>query len=395
MNSKVNFVADRIIQDKAYPALAQHSARPYTPGWREFGAHYPFTVPVDLHDHCVQHRYPYQIDTLDKFTPGGFYTIAPMFFDHTVDYIGLLPDSVKHLAKQNQVTLLFYYDEGDNPYQIKIRLDQLCINHNLPTTIYRFISANSAATNISGFEYFASDELLYWQRNQKIPATPVITGARPYNFTILSRTHKWWRATVMAHLQRSGILNQSIWSYGMTSIDDRPKDNPIEIDSFDQLRADTERFIANAPYTCDGLTAIEHNDHHLHIAEHYTTSYCNIVVETHFDADGSGGTFLTEKTFKPIKHGQPFVIIGPPGSLKQLREMGYCTFDQAIDNSYDLITNSTDRWRSILHTIQQLQQQDLSKWFESCRAEIEHNQQLFLASKYNRLNTLFERLHND
>jgi hypothetical protein len=395
MNSKVNFVADRIIQDKAYPALAQHSARPYTPDWREFGAHYPFTVPVDLHDHCAQHHYPYQIDTLNNFTPGSFYTIAPMFFDHTIDYIGLLPDSVKQLAKQNQLTLLFYYDEGDNPYQIKLRLDQLCINHNLPTTIYRFISANSAAINIPGFEYFASDELLYWQRNQKIPPTPVIAGPRPYNFTILSRTHKWWRATVMTHLHRSGILDQSIWSYGMTSIDDRPEDNPIEIDSFNQLRADIEKFIANAPYTCDMLTTNEHNDHHLHIAEHYTDSYCNIVLETHFDADGSGGTFLTEKTFKPIKHGQPFVIVGPPGSLKQLRDMGYCTFDQAIDNSYDLITNSTDRWRSILNTIQKLQQQDLSKWFESCRAEIEHNQQLFLASKYNRLNSLFERLHND
>jgi hypothetical protein len=47
------------------------------------------------------------------------------------------------------------------------------------------------------------------------------------------------------------------------------------------------------------------------------------VFETHFDADQSGGAFLTEKTFKPIKHGQLFFIAGLLAVYKVLRDQGY------------------------------------------------------------------------
>jgi hypothetical protein len=115
-------------------------------------------------------------------------------------------------------------------------------------------------------------------------------------------------------------------------------------------------------------------------------------METHFDADQSGGAFLTEKTFKPIKHGQPFVIVGAPGSLQALRDLGYRTFDHAVDNRYDLETDNTQRWNLILHAVKQIQQQDPDKWFASCLDDLCHNQQLFLSSKQPRLNMLYNTL---
>jgi hypothetical protein len=115
-------------------------------------------------------------------------------------------------------------------------------------------------------------------------------------------------------------------------------------------------------------------------------------METHFDADQSGGAFLTEKTFKPIKHGQPFVIVGAPGSLQALRDLGYRTFDHAIDNSYDLETNNTRRWQLILKTIENIRTQDPDTWFGACLEDIRHNQQHFLSSKHTRLNTLYDKL---
>jgi hypothetical protein len=115
-------------------------------------------------------------------------------------------------------------------------------------------------------------------------------------------------------------------------------------------------------------------------------------METHFDADQSGGAFLTEKTFKPIKHGQPFVIVGAPGSLKALRALGYRTFDHAIDNSYDLETDNTRRWQMTLNAIQKIQEQDPDQWFSSCLDDILYNQQHFLRSKKDRLNNLYDKL---
>jgi len=384
MNLKFNFKADAVLRGKAYPSLAEWIANPYTKEWREFQYHWPYTVPCELHEHCATHGFPYTISS----SAGDFYTIGLGFFNFDIDYFALIPLEIL----ESRILILFYYHEGDNPYQIKQRLDSLCNQHGLPTTCYRFVSGNTAADHISGFHWFPDHELLYWHRNRSVAVPEISTGIRPYDFTLLSRTHKWWRATVVVDLHRSGLLECSLWSYNTVDIGDRLEDNPIEIDQFDQLRTDLQTFLAGAPYTCDHLTADDHNNHHVAEIGHYTNSYCNIVLETHFDADGSGGAFLTEKTFKPIKFGQPFVIVGAPGSLQALRDLGYRTFDHAIDNSYDLELNNTKRWIQIKSAVAQIKQQDMAQWFASCIDDARHNQQVFLSSKYNRLNSLLERL---
>jgi hypothetical protein len=389
MDYKFKFSADSILRNKAYPALAEWQATPYTPEWRQFRYYWPYTVPCELHEHCATHNFPHHIHTLTTCQgPENFYTIGLGFFDFSIDYFSLVPKQVF----ENRMTVLFYYHEGDNPRRIKNRLDQLCQYHELDVNCYRFVSGNTAADAVDNFVWFPDHELLYWHRNRDVDASVIHTNARPWQFTVLNRTHKWWRATVMSDLQRSGILDVSQWSYNTELlIGDNPADNPIEIDTLG-LKDHVESFITNGPYACDDLTVAQHNDHHLHVPEHYTQSYCHVVIETHFDADQSGGAFLTEKTFKPIKHGQPFVIVGAPGSLQALRELGYRTFDHVIDNSYDTEIDNTRRWQKALQAIQQIQAQNPAAWFQSCLDDVQHNQQHFLKSKQDRLNTLYDKL---
>jgi hypothetical protein len=386
VDSQFRFVTDRIVKDKIYPALAQWEAAPYTTSWRLFAKNWPNTIPLELLEHCRTHNYPCSIAA----TGPGFYAIGIGFFNFDVDYFKLIPDWVY----KNNNTVLFYYHEGDNPYRIKQRLDELCVKHKLPVNCYRFISGNTAADNIPGFIYFPDHELLYWHRSQHIKPGPVNLNTRSKEFTALSRTHKWWRATVMTDLVRNGVSINSYWSYNTgTVLAESPGDNPIEVDLL-SIQSDIDEFLKGAPYTCDFQTSDQHNDHSQIESVHYSNSYCNIVLETHYDADQSGGAFLTEKTFKPIKYGQPFVIVGAPGSLAALRKLGYRTFDHAINNSYDTIQNNTQRWQQTLYAIQQLQQQDMHSWFQNCIPDIQHNQQLFLSSKYTRLNSLLERLND-
>jgi hypothetical protein len=389
MTYEFNFVADAVLRDKAYPALTEWPARPYTDEWRQFGLHWPYTVPCDLHEHCATHNHAYQLRTI-KNCQGkkNFYCIGLGFFDFSIDYFALVPKEVF----DREFTILFYYDEGDNPKRIKQRLDALCVKHKLSTDCYRFISANTVAGHVDNFVYFPCDELLYWHRNKESPALAVHTSRRPCHFTLLSRTHKWWRATVVADLHQHKILDSSMWSYNTNlPLNDDLNDNPIQVDTLGLTNV-LAQFVGNGPYTCDQLTTEQHNDHHITVPEHYTQSYCNIVLETHFDADQSGGAFLNEKTFKPIKHGQPFVIAGGPGSLQALRDLGYRTFDHAIDNSYDLELDNTQRWLKLLRAIQQIKSQDMHTWFLQCIDDIKHNQQLFLNSKKDRLNTLYDKL---
>lgn len=63
---------------------------------------------------------------------------------------------------------------------------------------------------------------------------------------------------------------------------------------------------------------------------------------------------LTEKTFKPIAMGMPFVIVGTQGSLKYLRSYGFKTFGDFWDESYDDIADDNERIAAIAKTLADL-----------------------------------------
>jgi len=389
---ELNLIADRIVKGKLYPAFARHQAEPYTPGWREFENHWPCTVPFRPQEYCEYHKVKLNIYGLtDTWPADAFYPIGLGFFNFEIDYFELLPQRVFTELWHSHIRILFYYHEGDNPERIKQRLDSLVKQHQLPEHCYVFVSGNSSAGDLEDFAYFADFELWYWHRNHATAPLPVHNQPRERDFTALNRLHKSWRATAMADLLQHHVLDNSYWSY-CESGELVDSDNPIEIDSFDQLRSATEQFLKSAPYVSDELNQAERNNHANVVSKYFVNSYCHIVLETHFDADQSGGAFLTEKTFKPIKHGQLFFIAGPAGSLQILRDLGYRVFDNVLDNTYDRIENNTERWRRLCAAIKESQHR-LADRFAIVHEDIKHNQQLFAAAKTARLNILLEQIN--
>ena len=388
----LNLIADRIIKGRIYPALARHQAVPYTQAWREFGQHWPHTIPIPLEEYCNYHGINLNIYSINDELPACvFYPVGLEFFDFSIDYFELLNSEIRKKLREEQIRVLFYYYEGDNPARIKIRLDVLAEDHLLPPDCYVFVSANSAANKIPRFVAFQDSELWYWQRNHSLPALKIHREPRERDFTVLNRLHKSWRALAMADLKNLDLLDNSYWSYCEPGVFD-DAECPIEIDAIAGLRTATEEFLRSAPYISDELDYDQRNDHSTLVPKYHVNSYCNIVMETHFDADQSGGVFLTEKTFKPIKHGQMFFIAGPAGSLQVLRDLGYRVFDSVLDNSYDLESDHTQRWMALTRSIYFAQPQ-LPEFFELCRADIEHNQQLFQSSKTDRLTTLIKEIN--
>ena len=388
----LNLVADRVIKGRIYPALARHAAYPYTQGWREFGQHWPHTIPIRLQEYCDHHGVKLNVTNVDSEWPSNaFYPVGLSFFDFGIDYFELMPERIRTGLFFDHVRVLFYYHEGDNPWHIKTRLDELCTKHNLKNDCYRFVSANTAARDIPGFVYFTDFELWYYQRNQASPPLKICHEPRERDFTVLNRLHKSWRALAMTDLKNLDLLNNSYWSYCESGVFD-DAECPIEIDAIAGLRVATEEFLRTAPYISDELDHDQRNDHSILVPKYHVNSYCNIVMETHFDADQSSGAFLTEKTFKPIKHGQMFFVAGPAGSLQVLRDLGYRVFDSVLNNSYDLETDHTQRWMALTRSIY-FAQSELPDLFEQCRSDIEHNQQLFQAVKTERLNTLIKEIN--
>lgn len=389
----INFCYDQLAAPNVgYPNLAIWKAKPYTPEWRQFDSHWPRTVPLRLTMYLDSAHIEYGVYTVNDAPAGSWYPIAFSWFDFTCDYFSMLSmDLVTRIVKK-EIKLLFYYHEGDNPKRIEEHLHWSQFGRLLPRDCYHFVSANSAADAVNFSTYFSEHEFFFRHVNRKQRPLDNPTDYI-YEFTVLNRTHKWWRASIMTDLLHYKVLDKSQWSYHSDcTIDEDYNDNPIEVDCDDTWRERMHKFVLGGPYTCDELNLQKQNDHHWVNTDLYTQSYFQIVIETHFDADQSTGTFITEKTWKPIKYGQPFVIVGPPGTLAALRTAGYRVFDHVLDNTYDTIENNTDRWIAIRNLLVSMKQQGVSDLFIKCREDILHNQQMFESRTVDPLNTLLEKL---
>jgi len=85
---------------------------------------------------------------------------------------------------------------------------------------------------------------------------------------------------------------------------------------------------------------------------------------------------LTEKTFKPIALGMPFIITGTMGSLEYLRSYGFKTFSSVWDESYDQEPDDVlraEKLAKLLKSIDQLSEKHKQLLFEQTWPIIKHN----------------------
>ena len=83
----------------------------------------------------------------------------------------------------------------------------------------------------------------------------------------------------------------------------------------------------------------------------YAACGIEIVLETLFD---DSRWHLTEKTLRPIACGKPFLLAATPGSLQYLRNYGFETFADVIDESYDTIADGAARLDAIIQEMKRI-----------------------------------------
>ncbi len=103
-------------------------------------------------------------------------------------------------------------------------------------------------------------------------------------------------------------------------------------------------------------------------------SFVNLVTETRFS---SPMPCFNEKTLKPISVFRPFIMLGPPGTLKLLKELGFKTFDKWWDESYDAITDHNKRFETVYNLVKEIlkkNKEDLSSMLNEMSEILIHNQ---------------------
>ena len=77
-------------------------------------------------------------------------------------------------------------------------------------------------------------------------------------------------------------------------------------------------------------------------------------IEVITETDEYQRTWFTDKTAKCLATGKPFLLLGAQHSLQTLKSMGFVTFDQWIDESYDNCILATQRIMAMVQSLKTL-----------------------------------------
>jgi hypothetical protein len=119
-----------------------------------------------------------------------------------------------------------------------------------------------------------------------------------------------------------------------------------------------------------------------YVGSDYRSTEIEVVLETLFDDDRLQ---LTEKILRPIACGQPFMLVSTHGSLSYLRDYGFETFGNLIDEHYDTIVDPAKRLEAVINEMKRiadLSSQEKLKLYADMRIIAQRNKELFFSQQW-------------
>jgi len=175
------------------------------------------------------------------------------------------------------------------------------------------------------------------------------------------------------------LVKKDLIRDGMISMHEKPNEeffNMIENYFFES----SPHYLSNINFdgTIDGVDA----DFWCTIdRQHLMNTYFNVIPETIFFIDEPDDYLLvTEKTYKSIIQ-HPSLIFGRPHTLRHLKDIGFKTFDNMFDESYDEEMDDLKRYNMVLNEIERLckcSHEDLQMMYNDSIDIFLHNQQVML-----------------
>ena len=203
-----------------------------------------------------------------------------------------------------------------------------------------------------------------------------------YEKTFLLYGRSWtgsreYRIKITENLIDTGLISDTLTSFAPVDSGVHYRDYHWSSKMYAPTRHDLEKYfdlnLANSNSSAD------------YVAEDYNRCGIEIVSETIFD---STSIHLTEKTLRPIACGKPFILFAAPGALEYLHRYGFRTFDGLINEYYDTVADSQDRFQEIFREITRLSNLDTQQkknFYRKVREISEFNQQHFFSTQFSDL----------
>jgi hypothetical protein len=199
-------------------------------------------------------------------------------------------------------------------------------------------------------------------------------------FLCWNRRFRPHRTELALALNKAGLVDRSYYS-----LNDKDPEHPAmkfksTIDLFNnpllELKPeDANNLLSKVPLIIDNHTNIVQmcEDKEMLARNYYTNSLVSIVTETNYHLPE---VTLTEKSFKPAKEKHPFIIVGSKNSLKSMKKLGYKTFGDFWDESYDDIADPKSRMKAIVDVCKVIgswNEQQVVEFRQKVKPILEHN----------------------
>lgn len=286
-------------------------------------------------------------------------------------------------AINNGMCILVLNDAHESAFYTKDFYDQLLIN----LKFARLDSKNLILLTGNPSNSIAESpvKLIFWQyfetavrlatEQLTLPDISYADNSKLKKFLCLNRIPREPRYFFMYEMYKRNLLDNFNASLDkVSSLDEIVSYNDnVFMDSITD-KSEFNKMLSTLPWTVDTKEfKVNHWDTNNTTFAHNNLIF--IVTETLVKGD-MHNLFLTEKTFKPISLQMPFIIIGQPGTLARLKELGYKTFSDFWDESYDQELDPLTRMNKISNLVEQLSKfttEDLKSLIGNAKDILEHN----------------------
>lgn len=99
-----------------------------------------------------------------------------------------------------------------------------------------------------------------------------------------------------------------------------------------------------------------------------TKCLINLVTETHRE-----GLFLSEKTWKPIITGHPFISLGAKNQNNAMKELGFELYDELFDYTFDDANTIEERANGLIKNLVKLKDEELTNLYNLVKEKVQFN----------------------
>lgn len=332
----------------------------------------------------------WQFDQIE-IDPGAVYVIGRLEMDRCKTLIREIVD--KNLAK------IFFSNPAEGSETMLGQFQRLTIQDLAQDGKIMILSGGGLSPHIKylWYEHFLHRMLNFENNIDAMQSIKDIYGKKnkPYKFLFLNGRMRVHRKYMLASLRLKGLLDQSLWTnlhhnnahtrkiylwHEGQNLMEHPEPIHYLPPHYEvEMYAEFINKPTTEPNVKFNLFNNEWGEAYINPAP-YIDSYFSLVSETVFDYHYS---FRTEKIWKPLLIGHPWMCASNAGFYRDIKNLGFKTFDGIIDESFDNIDDPQARLEKIMTIVENLCKENLDQLIQTCFPIAKYNQQHAL--EYHRL----------